>query len=292
MKWSTRGQVGNYKATFLAFSHSFIKAFFGLVKGPDPFNRWWRVCFPSKFNDLIRKDFSGINNSVGHWLGQSVNIHPQGWDDIFEGHTMVAREYLLEAIRTDLGGFTEGRLAALMSDLLGGEIIAPATEQAPAVFDAPLNKINVVIAEVEDPSSLARSMTRQMVEDDTYGLKRTKEKFFATKSDEDKSKAKVALRKRGRDPTTNARGIVTTEIESIIREMDEAIAEETIKASLDWLRNFANTDVRKAAAQLLAARFDAYADEETVDVEVNAAYYNDSDHEESDNETEANEPTA
>lgn len=293
MKWSTRGQAGNYKATFLAFSHSFIKAFFGLVKGPDPFNRWWKVCFPNEYHTLIRKDFTGINNSVGHWLGNSRHVHPKEWDDIFSGCTKVARDYVLEAIRTDLGGFTEGRLAALMEDLLGLKIVVPATDEDPAEFSALPNKIDVVAGEREDPTPLAISMTRAMVNEDETGLKKAREKFFATKLEDERKTAKAALRKRGnRDPTMNARGTITAEIEATIRELDEAVAEETIKASLDWLRSFSHPEVRKATAQLLAARFDAYADEENIDVEVNAAYYNDSDNEESDNEAEVKEPPA
>jgi len=282
MKWSTRGTVGNYKSTLLAFSHSFIKAFYGLVKGPDPFNTWWRVLFPSKFNMLVRKDFSGINNSVGHWLGQADNVHPTAWDDLVSGYSSETRTYLLEAIRTDLGGFTEGRLSALMKDLLGKEEkvdLEGDNKEVTHFMTGPTNKVDVVKAEEEEPITLARSMTRSMGEDDVSAMKKIRDKYFAQRID-----AKVAGTKKGvrgsrgnRDPTARALGTITVEIEAIIRDMDEAVSEETISASLNWLRGFANFDVRKAAAQLLTARFDAFADEEDIDVEVNAEYYAESD---------------
>jgi hypothetical protein len=66
MKWATRGMVGNFKAAMLSFSHSLIKAYFGLTKGPDRFGAWWKLLFSSAdYDALLVKDFTGINNSIG-----------------------------------------------------------------------------------------------------------------------------------------------------------------------------------------------------------------------------------
>jgi len=280
MKWASRGAGGATKATILAFSHSVIKAMFGLVRGPDRFNSWWKLCFPTEFDDLVRKDFTGVNNTVGHWLAHTSRVKPANWVSLTTVGLEADRKYFIEAIQADLGGFSEGRLVTALSSVIGWKA-ASATAGPNGACIA--NSVEVAgHIDLEDTTRIARAMAEASASADAPDFKKIKEQYFAAGTGEGKlSTISGGKQKRGRrDPTTVARGVVTDEILALLNTMKDVVSTSTLEASISWVRGFSNAKVRYAAAEMLTARFDAYADEDPIDVEKNADYYSDSEEEE------------
>jgi len=278
MKWASRGNGGANKATILAFSHSVIKAMFGLVRGPDRFNSWWKLLFPADFDELVRKDFTGVNNTVGHWLAHTSRIKPTGWVALSTVGLAADRKYFIEAIQADLGGFAEGRLVTALTSVIGWKAASAITGVEACVA----NSIEVAgHVDPVDATRIARAMANIMTSADGPDLKRIKEQYFATATGEDRlTTGSGGKQKRGRrDPTTVARGVVTDEMLTLLNSM-EKVSPPTLEASISWVRGFSNAKVRIAAAEMLVARFDAFADEDPIDVKKNADYYSDSDEEE------------
>jgi hypothetical protein len=126
----------------------------------------------------------------------------------------------------------------------------------------------------QDPTPVAVAMSADMSALQVSQMEKNRDKIFAT--NKDGTSAKASVKKRGKDSTLSVRGRLTEDVTDTILAMKDDLSSVTIESSLNWLRGYSNAGVRKAAAELLVAKFDAFANEDQVDVEVNADYYSES----------------